>query len=84
MSPPLNVYPMLKHRVVAKYVVLDGIVKKTQRRHDVGPKESCDEQDTAADYEGSDVAPGFVKVREPTVNTIPYTLPIADFEYGVD
>ena len=75
---------MLKHRVVAEYVTLDSIVKKSQRRHDVGPKESGDEQDTAADYESSDVAPGFVKVREPTVNTIPYTLPIADFKDGVD
>ena len=65
-------------------MVLHGVMDDTQRRHDVRPEESCGEECATADYESSHVAPWLVVNAEPAVDTVPNTLPVADFEEGVD
>ena len=62
----------------------EGKFRTSIKRTRSGPEESCDEEDAAADDESSDVAPRLVVNTEPAVDAVPHSLPIADFEEGVD
>ena len=65
-------------------MIFDGVVNEAQRRSDGRPEESRGEEDSGADGESSDVAPGLVVNSEPAVDAIPNTLPIADFKEAVN
>ena len=59
-------------------------MNKAHWRHDVGPKESCDKENTAAYEKSSNIAPWHVMSTEPAVNAIPHTLPVTYFKEGID
>ena len=73
----------MKHCIFSKYMIFYWVMNKAHRWHYVGPKESCEKENRAANEEGSDVAPWLVVSAEPAVDAIPQTFPIADFKESI-